>query len=268
MKKLLSAAFLAAGLASPSFGADLPARPYTKSPAMVAPVWSWTGFYAGVNGGYAWGNSDVSIGQPVGFGIAPADVAAIAAAGTQRLRASNFTGGGQLGYNLQFAPNWLLGVETDVQYTGFRKTLSTTIVQPVSGLPANVTENVNSDWLWTLRGRAGYVDGRSLFYATGGLAVANIQFAQTANFNNGASFNSGSVSQTKYGWTAGGGWEYAFASNWSAKIEYLYASLGSVAFVSANTASGARFTHTASLNENLLRIGLNYKFGGPGVAAY
>ena len=232
---------------------------------MVSPAFNWSGWYLGATAGADWGRSKVNLTSPnsAAFGLAAADIATFTTAGTQSLRGSSVTGGFETGYNFQVSPNFVLGIEGDEQYIGFRKSLATAFIQPVSLLPGSVAETVKADWLTTLRGRVGLVLDRSLLYGTGGLAVANLQLGQQANFNNGASFNNGTASSLKAGWVAGGGWEYAFAApNWSAKIEYLYANLGRVSTTSFNTAiPAASFVSSANLKENIVRVGLNYRFG-------
>ena len=107
-----------------------------------------------------------------------------------------------------------------------------------------------SNWLATVRGRAGWAWNRVLFYGTAGAAFANVQAAAGAfPFMN----------STEAGWTAGVGLEYAFAPNWTAKAEYLFVDLANASCGFANC--GGTNT-TVSLNENILRAGINFKFGG------
>jgi outer membrane immunogenic protein len=104
----------------------------------------------------------------------------------------------------------------------------------------------------TVRGRAGYAWDRVLFYGTGGAAFANVQAGAGA-----LPFSS----STQTGWTAGAGVEYAFAPNWTAKVEYLFVDLQNA---SCPVGSCGSTTTTVSLNENIIRGGVNFKFGGPG----
>jgi outer membrane immunogenic protein len=114
-----------------------------------------------------------------------------------------------------------------------------------------------------VRGRAGYAAGPWLFYATGGLAVANISFADTIAFPGiGDSTNAISGSTTAIGWTVGGGIEWMFAPNWTVKAEYLYAQLPGTTLTSTNSAVPiATIAHAhGDVQESIGRIGVNYKF--------
>ena len=127
----------------------------------------------------------------------------------------------------------------------------------MAGNCAGVGCETQSTWLATVRGRAGWAWDRVLFYGTGGAAFGNVQAAAGA-----LPFASG----TQTGWTAGAGIEFAFAPNWTAKIEYLYVDFGnfSCPFASCgaiNLASGVTAPTTVSLTENIVRAGINYKFG-------
>jgi len=128
---------------------------------------------------------------------------------------------------------------------------------------------VESNWLFTFRGRAGYAFDRWLVYGTGGLAVANVNFEQSNAYPAFplSSSDNFSASTTRTGWTAGAGVEYTFVHNWSLKAEYLYVDLGSISGTSsttgyANVAALATHTHqTDDFRANIVRVGLNYKFG-------
>ena len=109
MKRLLiGIAAVTSFAATGAFAADLPARVYTKAPAYVAPVYDWTGFYIGLNGGYSWGNSFTTYTTPV--------VALPTFATSQSMNGWVF--GGQAGYNWQFNRSWVLGIEGDIDATG------------------------------------------------------------------------------------------------------------------------------------------------------
>jgi outer membrane immunogenic protein len=129
--------------------------------------------------------------------------------------------GGTIGVNFQVTAA-VFGVEGDFDYSSVG------------------TNAINSHWLSTLRARAGYAWDRLWFYGTGGAAFANVS----------ASFAGLSGSTTQIGWTAGAGVEWAFADHWTTKLEYLYVDLGTANLAPASIA----------LKENLVRLGLNYKF--------
>jgi outer membrane immunogenic protein len=140
-----------------------------------------------------------------------------------------------------------------------------------------VNSSVSSDWLATVRGRAGFlVTPALLLYGTGGLAVANVKANYLFTDTFAAANESASISTTRYGWTAGVGGEYALMNGWSVKAEYLYVDLGRASTTSNNLTvlAGAvafplqTWTHTVNLTSNIGRVGINYKFGGPMASRY
>jgi outer membrane immunogenic protein len=275
MKKLLLGLVGVVAFAGSVTAADLPARITTKAP-YVDPAYNWTGFYLGVNAGGAWGRSDAAtttIFSNTGY-FNITSPGAIAVAGAQRLNSSGFTGGLTAGYNWQ-SSNIVFGLESDFNYFGPRGSSSGTGIYPCCA-PTGFTVNssVSTDWLITFRPRLGIASNNWLFYVTGGLAVADVKsnFSFTDTF--AAATESGSISRTKAGWTAGGGVEYALMNGWSVKAEYLHVDLGSESLASSNlrTVNSAFpvnvFTHAMDLRADIVRGGLNYKFGGPVVARY
>ena len=201
---LLRAGIAAAALLSLPFAAqaaDLP-RPYTKAPDFVAPVYaSWSGFYAGINGGYGFGDSGWE--NPA---VNPQPKGMLA--------------GVTLGYNLQTGI-WLWGLEGDFAWADLKG-------DETCGAGTCETKTT---WFGTARGRLGYAGWNNwLPYITGGAAFANLEASNTA---------AGSVSETRFGWTIGAGLEYAFLGNWSVKGEYLSADLGSMDCTACNAAGAA-----------------------------
>lgn len=268
MKTLWLAAILAASGAASAAAADLSARILTKAPAADAAGYNWGGWYAGGNLGGSWGRSNVS--DVFINGATPIANQQAAATATPRLSPDGFTGGGQVGYNHQ-VDRWLFGVEADANYFGLRQTRSVTAPFPV-GVGAFTTSNaVTADWLVTLRPRVGYTIDRTLLYATGGLALTELQFGTSYSDSTGQS-EAASASKIAAGWTAGAGIEHAFVGNWSAKVEYLYSDFGKQS-VSGPVFSGPAtptgiITRDVDLKTNTVRGGLNYHFGGPSVARY
>ena len=218
MKKLLLATVgvLALGVTAAS-AADIARRPImpAKAPVYVEPPFTWTGFYVGVNGGWGFGRSDFS--APFDSGSFNTDGGLI---------------GGTLGYNWQLG-SLVLGVEGDADWSNIRGS---------SGCTGPTICSTRNNWLGTVRGRVGYAMNRFMPYVTGGLAVGDIH-------NDIAGV--GTASETKAGWTVGGGLEYAFAGPWSAKIEYDYVDLGRGASI---LGSDAKF------QTSIVRAGLNYHF--------
>jgi outer membrane immunogenic protein len=185
----IAAIALGAALAGPAAAADLSNRyqPIAKAPAYAPPLYSWTGFYLGLNGGGGWGRSKWD----------RADTPSL----------SGGVIGGTAGYNWQMG-QVVLGAEGDLDWSGLKGTTNT-------ACPAGCT--TSNTWLGTVRGRLGYAFDRFLPYVTGGLAVGDIR-AATPGFAGAA--------QTNAGWTLGGGVEFAIAGGFSAKAEYLHVDLG------------------------------------------
>jgi len=162
--------------------------------------------------------------------------------------AFGFTGGGQVGCNWQPWTSWFVwGGEADLQYTGLDGS------RDVFAPDASAHQDFRSRWLATFRGRAGWPAAPNMyFYATGGLALANVNTASSVNFN--GTINNLSDSTTHAGWTVGAGLEWMFTPQWSAKVEYLYVDLGHASNplpISNNE---------LSLTENVFRVGINYHF--------
>jgi len=212
--------------------ADLPASVPAYAPVAVS-TYDWTGFYLGINGGGAFGNSNWTD---------PIDGA------TGNFTVSGALVGGTVGFNYQIG-SWVLGVEGDGDWANLSGTT-------FNASCAGVGCTTQSNWLATVRGRAGWAWDRVLFYGTGGAAFANVQAAAGA-----LPFSS----TTQAGWTAGVGVEYAIWPNWTAKLEYLFVDLANstcgVASCSGGVPPGPGVNTTVSLNENVIRGGFNFKFG-------
>ena len=146
-----------------------------------------------------------------------------------------------------------MGLEADVDWFSLKGSSSAGLCAPL-GAPAGVACQTKSDWLSTALGRAGYAFDRILLFATGGLALANVQLAITSP---GAS-----VSNVEAGWTVGAGVEYAFADMWTAKIEYLFLDFGKITCQGGGAAGLCTGLGAGSvtLTENVIRGGVNWKF--------
>ena len=211
--------------AASAHASDLPAR--SSPPPWQAPF-SWTGFYAGINGGYAWGQSSWS------------DPAVGANSGN--FDTSGGLLGGQLGYNWQTGPV-VLGVETDMDWLNAKG--STAGLGGVCAVDGGGLCQTQQNWLGTTRARVGYAFDRWLPYVTGGVAYGDIQAVQPT----------GTTSATNAGWTAGAGLEYGINRNWSAKVEYLHIDLGTATFMGAASKTQ---TLAAPVTDELVRAGVNY----------
>jgi outer membrane immunogenic protein len=283
-------------LAGAADAADLP----TDAPPIYPPpppAFTWTGFYAGLNAGYTFGGSN-SVDLETISGVATseqsfADAVAASTTDVLSLRNSGFIGGGQVGYNLQFANSWLAGIEADIQGTGARSSAGAIRILPVAGIPpsilqaqSNISVNNAVDYLGTVRGRLGFLLTPTLLvYGDGGFAYGGVHegvdiVVTAPPTGEGTSPAFGSFTNTRGGWTAGGGLEWMVSPNWSVKAEYLYYDLGKVTFGAGGlthfSAGPALFTDlpvaSTRFNGHIIRAGLNYHFDwwnpSPVVAKY
>jgi outer membrane immunogenic protein len=263
-------------IATGAIAADLPVKTYTKAPVYVDPGFDWTGFYIGGNIGYSWGQSRDTSTITNGAGT-------VLFTSTDKTSLDGIVGGGQIGYNWQMQRG-VFGLEADIQGTDEKGSRSFTcgigvctpplgnfnaLVLPGPAVP--VTLNQKIDWFGTVRGRIGYlVDPRVLIYATGGLAYGEVGSSATIGVVPTAF---GTVTNTHVGWTAGFGIEGAIGGNWTARLEYLYVDLGTVNGSFLTTIGGLgggalSSNYSSRVTDNVLRVGVNYKFGGPVVAKY
>jgi outer membrane immunogenic protein len=300
MKKYLlaSLALVALAMASPAVSADVPVKaPVYKAPRPIVVSNSWTGFYVGANAGY--GRDD---GPTVTFVPSDPLVQLLTIAGgfggtappPASLGVKGGLGGLQAGYNWQINRNWLAGFEADFDWSSLRGTGTSAFL--LAGSATNFLASQNIRWFDTVRARLGYLATNDLLiYGTAGFAYGrvdeNVTLNNLTNFINvGASFGfayacrrgqagcfAGGSSRTATGWTAGGGLEYAVWNNLSVKAEYLYVNLGHGDAVNVSAApitfipGAASSSFTASygtLGVQVVRVGVNYRFGGPVVANY
>jgi outer membrane immunogenic protein len=278
MKRFLLGLTGVVGLVASAAAADLPARTWTKA-AAIDPSYNWTGFYAGVNAGGAWGHSDVAtstIFDPVnnaGYFIDANTTALFNTVGRQRTSTSGFTGGIQAGYNWQ-SGHFVAGVETDFQSFRQSGSATATALYPTLGTPFTISHSVSTDWLWTLRPRVGIASNDWLFYATGGLALTKLN-ASSLFIDSFGDTAATSWSQARLGWTVGAGVEHALKNGWSVKAEYLYVDFGNVGVTTHNILDsgvapvpGQPLFHSVNLRSNIARVGLNYNFGAAAAAKY
>jgi outer membrane immunogenic protein len=233
-RKNLFLATAIAILAAPAFAADLPIRTPPAPMLSPVPVYNWTGFYVGVNGGYGWGSQN-----PLGL-IAPQ----FSQANSFNVNGGMF--GGTIGGQVQVG-HVVLGAEADADWAGISGTSTTTI----TSLPITLRLSSQTTGFMTARSRIGYAADNWLFYGTGGAALLNAS-AKGASI---AGVPCGSLgiapncqnSQLRPGVALGLGVEYGFTPNLSAKLEYIW----------AGAISGA-----STQSVNTMRVGLNYRFGG------
>jgi outer membrane immunogenic protein len=222
MKRFTAAAMglLSLFVVLPASAADLPrgSMPY-KAPGYL-PTYNWTGFYLGINGGGAFGDSDWNA-----FGL------------------TNSPSGGMIGVTAGFnwqalGSPWVFGIEGDVDWTFIDDTVA---------CPVGIVCKTQNNWLGTVRGRVGYAWDRLMPYVTGGIAFGDIEVTRTGFI--GASDNN-------VGWTIGAGLEGALGGRWTAKVEYLYVDLLDIGC----SAVACGIATNVDLQVNVLRAGLNYRF--------
>ncbi|MHC1998883.1 porin family protein [Methylobacterium sp. WCS2018Hpa-22] len=271
MKKLLTSFAAFTALTAAATAADLPRR--AAPPVFVpVPVFTWTGFYFGINAGYGFdaGSDSNRYNLPAGSVLNSGTTNGVLSVGNGN-NSEGFVGGGQVGYNYQFTPGsgLVVGLEADAQYTDFSNrsrlfpgtAVSFTGTPGVAGGSAVRTPGSEMNFFGTVRGRVGYAFDRVLFYGTGGFAYGD----------GGAGGD-----DFRTGYTAGGGIEYALptdsflnffrSSAVTLKVEGLYVNLeqdGRGARSVYNPATDV-LTLSPSARETefaVVRAGLNYKFG-------
>jgi outer membrane immunogenic protein len=243
-------AWAAAGLialsAAPALAADLPAKVYTKAP-MIAPVYSWAGFYVGGNGGGGWAH-DCRTNISTGLGLGCYDP-------------SGAVAGGQIGYRWQMMNNWVFGIEAQGDWADINGSRQNQVV-------AANRLGTKLDAFGLFTGQVGYAWSNVLWYAKGGAAVVDQRFDFISNATNTVFASTGS--DTRWGGTVGTGVEIGFAPNWSVAFEYDHIFLGKRSGPFTVTATGAATadSYTTGGDVDLATVRLNYTFGGPVVAKY
>jgi outer membrane immunogenic protein len=236
MKKflLITTAAIAMG-AAPAVAADLPARTYTKAP-MLAPIYDWSGFYIGINGGGGTSHKCWDFdGSPEGCHDA-----------------TGGTFGGQIGYRWQTA-SWVFGVEAQGNWADLTG-------DNVSQLFPADRNHTKIDAFGLFTGQVGYTFNNVLLYAKGGAAVTDDKYTV---FGNPGGFSLATASETRWGGVIGAGFEYGFAPNWSAGLEYDHLFMGSNNNTLV-TPVGALFNaENIKQNVDLFTARINYRFGGP-----
>jgi opacity protein-like surface antigen len=262
-----------------AFAADLP----SISALSPSSIYNWTGFYVGSIAGPAQGSYDPRTAAiPGNYLSAPADIAAVAAGGAQSIKPTGFSAGAEAGYNWQ-SGHWLLGIETDLSAIHLNGAVSGSPVSLPVGPPVNfhgrpdrffVNSYADADWLYTFRPRVGFVQNNWLFYATGGLALTSLRGDFTFTDGNTRSDaaniqQSGRVNNTlSVGYAVGAGAEVGLTDRLSVKAEYLHVNfpdaVAAQTFIVFATASpNQSFRQSIDLHADFLRLGLNYRFGGP-----
>jgi outer membrane immunogenic protein len=285
MKAILLAAvgLLAIGALGPAHAADMGPPMVAKAPPPPPPAWfNWTGIYIGANGGGGWSYRDFSVSGTTAFG---------AVAGSGSASGNGGFGGGQIGFNYQFDPHWVAGIEADgdwaniVSGTNFCSTYTSGVF---TGITANCAHsNSVIDEFNTVRGRLGYAWNNVLLYGTGGVAwlhdstTSRITCFAAPGFPCPAvglpapffTSTPGTAASTDLGWVAGAGVEVGLWQHWIFRAEYLHLQTSfNYTTTSSGTLLGVPFATPVAVRANLgvdtFRVGLSYlfTFGGPVMA--
>ena len=255
-KQFLLASVGAIAIAGSAFAAE----PAPVPPPPV-PVFTWSGVYLGGQIGYAWGKDNVSwsgtdanILDLVGgsFGEGPQGV----------------IGGAHLGYNIQPNPWFVAGIEASVDGTSLRKTVVVPLADFAGDTFGSMTASSNAGVQGSVRGRLGIAFDRVLLYGTGGVAITsfNTTYFDTTGFFTGVPGTNTTISNTRAGFTFGGGIEYAVTDNWSVRAEYRYSNFGHITdypFANPNNfvlPAGGFVVAQHYLNESQVQVGFSYRF--------
>jgi outer membrane immunogenic protein len=252
MKKFLlgTVAVALMGMAAPVLAADMAYKAPAPAP-YVAPIYNWTGFYIGGNGG--WGQSH----NCVDF----LDASGVAFAQGCRDRSGGL-GGGQIGYRWQ-ASQWVFGLEAQGDWADLSNTRQSLLIPTIS-----TRSKTSGIGLFT--GQIGYAWNASLFYVKGGAAVTDNRFSI---LDNPTGLELAAWSATRWGGTVGVGWEYGFAPNWSAGIEYDHLFMGHAnnSFAATDPRIVGFLNSRINQDVDLVTVRVNYRFGpwgAPGVSRY
>lgn len=227
----------------------------------------WSGHYVGLNAGYFWSSTDAAVSIP-GTAAINATARAIAnGALTGVVDGDGFTGGVTLGVNGQ-TDDFVFGIEADVNYLDLGETRDSGIV-PVAASTGRGRDQLDGDFLATLRLRAGFAASQTLFYLTGGFALTDADISRTLDWSffddcppvgGGLQRCHSGLDDFDIGWTAGVGVEHSFDPRWSVKVEYLYADFGEESFTTLNagTVANQPMLHSFDLDMHIVRLGVNY----------
>ena len=218
-------------------------QPVYKAAPMAAPGFNWTGFYLGAVGGYAWGDADTNLTGTLGVvGFAPG-----------KTKPDGWLAGGTVGYNYQQG-NLVLGTEGEFYWSDLEGSAG-------SALPVPFTATYSNNWTGTLSTRLGVAFDTLLVYSKAGVAWANNDYNLSSTLLIPGGYSS-TVSDTETGWLVGGGVEWAFARNWSAKIEGTYMDFGQKnrSFAPLGGAGGIPVNADIDAQISTIKFGVNYRF--------
>jgi outer membrane immunogenic protein len=254
----------------------LTAAPVKAAPPLIPPPFNWGGWYIGLNAGAGWTRESFTTLPQATLVTSPFDSSTQWGTSLNGSSTAGFAGGGQIGYNWPSTGPVVIGVEADIQsFGGKSNNNSTFLALPLPPPSATVSNAISSKtpWVATLRGRLGttsILNPTVLFYATAGLAMGQQDVTGVVNTSVGGTPIESflfSISDTRFGWTAGAGIEWALNNNWSIGAEWLYINLTSSGQTSLTTFRGPgslatdAMTLTPSSEQlSIVRARVNYKF--------
>jgi outer membrane immunogenic protein len=256
-KAVVATIALVASAIAPALAADLPARTYTKAPAVVAPVYDWSGFYIGLNGGGASSRECYNL----------TSVAGVALANTPSEGCHDATGGlagGQIGYRWQ-AANWVFGVEAQGDWANLKGSNSS-----LTALIPYINQT-KVDGIGLFTGQVGYAWNNVLLYVKGGAAVTHnnyLSFFPVGNVFAAAGVPFNQASDTRWGGVVGAGVEFGFAPNWSVALEYDHLFMGNPNVTFPASAIAVTRSDNIRQDVDMGTVRVSYRFGGPVVAKY
>lgn len=254
MKRILLGAagvVAALGIAASANAADLPARTYTKAPAMIAAIYDWSGVYIGINGGGGSARKCWDISNNGGALVSPAF----------REGCHDATGGfvgGQLGYRWQTG-GWVFGVEAQGDWADFKGSNTSLF------FGAGITNQTKMDAFGLFTGQVGYAWNNVLWYVKGGAAVTDDKYRGLTTVGNALLDQE---NDTRWGGTVGTGVEVSFAPNWSVAFEYDHLFMGSHSVNLTTPAGGFSRTDSIKQDVDIGSVRVNYRWGGPVIAKY
>jgi len=245
MLRLLASSAAVALLSTAAIAADIPADEPPPMAAAAMPAYDWTGFYVGINGGWAWGDSEWDVTNSTG----PVPDTGVGA--SFDVDVDGFVIGGHGGYNMQW--NWfVLGLEGAVQWSD----ISGSELSTFGAADDDFQLDVN--WLALASLRAGVAIDRVLLYAKGGWAGADVE----ASFDDNVGANQGSFSEDEWmnGWSVGGGAEFALTQNIILGADYQFIDLGDENFAGAVSGGGTTWGTDVDVQIHEVKGRLSYKF--------
>jgi outer membrane immunogenic protein len=231
------------GMAAPASAADMAVKARPPAP-VIAPIYDWTGFYIGANGGWGQTRNCWDFLDAGGFAVASGC----------RDRSGGLAGG-QIGYRWQMN-QWVFGLEAQGDWADLSNTR-------VSLFDPFFSTRVKTDGIGLFTGQIGYAWNAALFYVKGGAAVTSNRFSILETFSG---IELASASSTRWGGAIGVGFEYGFTPNWSFGVEYNHLFMGDAnnSFSGLTPVAAAFVNNRISQDVDMVTVRLNYRFGGYG----